>query len=90
MMIALREHLTEKVSELPEDCLDELSEFIEFLFWKSEEQSVKLRDSKNYQVEIDPLIGLFSGPQDLSERAESILEQDTQENIGWTWKHTSA
>ena len=32
-MDGLRDKLTEKVSELPENYLDELAEFIDFLFW---------------------------------------------------------
>lgn len=39
-----------------------------------------------YQVETDPLIGLFDGPHDLSEESETILAGDMQEHSGWTWK----
>ena len=43
-------------------------------------------DAQPYQVENDPLIGLFAGPPDLSEQAETILEQDAKDHSGWTWK----
>ena len=85
-MDALRDKLAEKVSELPENYLDELAEFIDFLFWKHETQDNSAMVAQPYQVENDPLIGLFAGPPDLSEQAETILEQDAKDHSGWTWK----
>ena len=43
-------------------------------------------DAATYQVENDPLIGLFAGPSDLSEQCEAILEQAAQEHAEWTLK----
>jgi hypothetical protein len=34
----------------------------------------------------DPLIGLFSGPEDLSEKSEGILHENINIKSGWTWK----
>ena len=34
----------------------------------------------------DPLIGLFSGNSELAEQSEDILQQDIQNQSGWTWK----
>lgn len=90
-MDTLREKLTERVNELPENYLDELGEFIDFLFWKHESGDDTTAEfqqisPQSYQSEKDPLIGLFAGPSDLAEQAEAILEHDAQDHSGWTWK----
>ena len=53
-MDALRDKLTEKVSELPDSYLDELAEFIDFLFWKHETHDNAASAPQPYQVENDP------------------------------------
>jgi plasmid stability protein len=53
------------------------------------EQEVKndmLRNEKVVSIQEDPLIGLFSGAADLSEKSEEVLEQEIHDNTGWSWK----
>ncbi|ELS05135.1 hypothetical protein Xen7305DRAFT_00048750 [Xenococcus sp. PCC 7305] len=38
--------------------------------------------------EEDPIIGLFSGSPNLAEQSEEILQQEIQQNSGWTWKQS--
>ena len=82
-MIAIRENLAEKVHDLPDTYLDELAEFIEYLFWKH--QSAKPAIAMP-AIEDDPLVGLFAGEPDLAEKSEEILAQGVTNASGWTWK----
>ena len=36
--------------------------------------------------EEDTIIGLFSGSPNLAEQSEEILQQEIQQNSGWTWQ----
>lgn len=82
-MLASRESLAEKLYELPEIYLDELAEFMEYLFWK--EQSTK-PSAELPPIDDDPLVGLFAGEPDLAEKSEEILAQEITDHSGWTWK----
>ncbi len=70
---------------LPEEGLRVLAEFAEFLrdrFKAAPEQKEQLVQNQDN----DPLVGLFAGPADLSERAEELLHQEITRKSGWTWK----
>lgn len=72
-MLASRESLAEKLHELSDTYLDELAEFMEYLFWK--EQSTKATTPLP-PIADDPIIGLFAGASDLAEKSEEILAQE--------------
>lgn len=82
-MIATLEALNEKVKDLPDTYSNELAEFIDYLFWKS--QSTK-NSVEMLPIEEDPIVGLFAGEPDLAERTEEILAQEITNTSGWTWK----
>ena len=86
-MIATLENLNNKVKDLPDTYLDELAEFIEYLFWKhqSAKESVEM-----LSIEDDPIVGLFAGEPDLAEKSEEILAQEITNTSGWTWKKSQA
>jgi hypothetical protein len=47
-----------------------------------------LQYAEHSDAEDDPLIGLFSGTEDLSEKSENILQEEITWESGWTWKKT--
>ena len=44
------------------------------------------RNEKIVSIQEDPLVGLFSGAPSLAERSEEILEQEIDDNAGWSWQ----
>lgn len=82
-MIAKLEDLNDKVKELPPAYLDELEEFIDYLFWKHQSAKASV---EMLPIEDDPIVGLFAGEPDLAERTEEILAQEITNTSGWTWK----
>ena len=77
--MTIKEAIAEKLDRLPEDSLYEVLDFVEFLSWKTAEY-------EGVAPEEDPLIGLFAGSRDLSERSEEILREEIQTKSGLTWK----
>lgn len=47
---------------------------------------MKRREKPPYDKAKDPAIGFFEGPEDLSERVEEIIEEETRKRGGWTLK----
>ncbi len=86
-MEKLREIIDEKLDRLPEDDLEQILTFVEFLQWKEQEGGENRAPSPLDQQ--DNLIGLFDGPSDLAERSEAMLQQGFREHSGWTWKEDS-
>jgi hypothetical protein len=86
-MIATLENLNTKIKDLPDNYLDELAEFIDYLFWKhqSAKESVEM-----LPIEDDPIVGLFAGEPNLAEKSEEILDQEITNISGWTWKQSQA
>jgi hypothetical protein len=82
-MSTTREDLVERVNELPDTYLDDLAEFIDYLFWKHQATTMTVELPT---LDEDPLIGLFAGESDLAERSEDILAQEGTTYAGWTWK----
>ena len=82
-MEKLRALIDKKLNNLPEDDLEQILTFVEFLKWKEREEDRRVPPSFEQQ---DILIGLFDGPPDLAEQSESLLEQGLEEHSGWTWK----
>ena len=77
----IKESIAERLDRLPEDSLYEVLDFVEFLSWKTAEYG-------KVAPEDDPLIGLFAGSRDLSERSEEILQEEIQTESGLTWKES--
>jgi hypothetical protein len=68
MVASLREQLIARIDTLSETQLAELLRYIEVL------QSPELPD--DYDPDNDPTIGFISGPTDLAERTEDILNAE--------------
>ena len=81
----LRELIDEKLNRLPENDLEQILSFVEFLEGKREEKEFE-DESVTPSEQKDPLIGLFEGPPDLSIQSEVLLAQGFREHSGWTWK----
>ncbi|MDJ0903421.1 MAG: hypothetical protein QNJ55_31940 [Xenococcus sp. MO_188.B8] len=45
-------------------------------------------DQPPISEEKDTIIGLFAGSPNLAEQSEEILQQEIQQNSGWTWKQS--
>jgi len=80
----LRDMIDKKLNSLPEDDLDQILTFAEFLAWK--ENSGKALGASTTLDQKDTLIGLFDGPANLAEQSETLLERGFEEHSGWTWK----
>ena len=66
-----REHIVEKIKSLPDDTLEEVADFIEFLEVKRKKIVKKQEKKKN-----DPLsevIGICEGPSDLAEQHNNYI-----------------
>jgi hypothetical protein len=73
-----REKLLEVIETLSDVQLENVLHYAE---------SVTTHEQKPpYDPDQDPMIGMFSGPTDLSERAEEILYDDIKSTSGWTQK----
>ena len=48
----------------------------------------KNTDKPTISEEEDTIIGLFAGAPNLAEESEEILQQEIQQNSGWTWKQS--
>lgn len=65
-----RDYIKEKIESLPDDSLEEVLDFIEFLEARKGKESETMLES-TWAEEIDPLagvIGICEGPPDLAER----------------------
>jgi len=86
-MQSIQEELIQEIRKTPVSQLRQVLDFIKFL-----NQQYKQLPTENTQSEVtlaiedDPIIGLYSGSPDLSERSEDILETEIQPQSGWTWK----
>ncbi len=79
--LKIKEAIAERLDRLPEDSLYEVLDFVEFLGRKKAEyEAVESGE--------DPLVGLFAGSDDLSERSEEILHQEIRKRSGLTWKES--
>ncbi len=85
-MEKLRALLDKKLNNLPEDDLEQILTFVEFLKWKERDEDRRVPLSLEQQ---DILIGLFDGASDLAEQSEALLEHGVEEYSGWTWKSDS-
>lgn len=50
---------------------------------------LNIQNTEHPHTKCDPLIGLFSGPEDLSKKSEDILHENIKNKSGWTWKEKS-
>jgi hypothetical protein len=78
-MMTSREHLKQLIDGLNDAQLQQLSLFVEFLYFRQQA-------TPNQR---DPMIGLFAGSPHLAAQADTILQQDLQSTSGWTWKQAS-
>lgn len=63
---------------------EELTEIIRGL--NESQVRVLLETARRLREANDPLIGLFSGPAELSSRVKEILQDDITPESGWTQK----
>jgi hypothetical protein len=78
MTLSMRDQLIRAVSILTEEEAAAILPVIQLLH-PSEE-------STEYDPAQDPAIGFFEGPEDLSERVEEIIEEETRKRGAWTRK----
>jgi cell division protein FtsX len=91
----IRQTIHQKIDQLSEEKLNQVLQFIQQVGQTPVKSTTDhLADfigqvdhgnlAKN--IDQDPLVGLFSGSPDLSEKSEEILEKEINTSSGWTWK----
>lgn len=85
-MNSIQDQLFQELRNTPPGLFQQILDFVRFL--KQQHTQTLPLDSPTpiVPLEDDPIVGLYSGSPDLSERAEEILVADIQEYSGWTWK----
>ena len=59
---------------------------LESLLEEAIEQYLQTHSPPVSQTDVDPLIGLYEGESETSDRAEEILRAEVTENSGLSWK----
>ena len=73
--MVIQEHIIEKIKSLPEDKLEEIADFVEFLGAKKKRE-LKPAPERIKREKVDPLsqvIGICEGPSDLAERHDKYV-----------------
>jgi hypothetical protein len=79
MNAPIRERLIKAIETLGDEQVNALYNIVQFMLPKGDK-------APPYDPDKDTMIGMFSGPIDLSERAEEILQEETDPASGWTQK----
>jgi hypothetical protein len=72
-----REELHNVIDKLPDEQVQQLLAYVRSLM------------QTNTSKDDDPIIGMISGPTDVSVRAKDILEEDISQRGSWTQKRES-
>jgi hypothetical protein len=82
-----RQKLIEAVSTLPDEVLLELASFVDYLRYKSTQQTEPNNNASSFLVAIAGLGN--SAQQDISERDEEILRNEIDPVYGWNLKSSN-
>ncbi|MEA1993736.1 MAG: DUF2281 domain-containing protein [Euryarchaeota archaeon] len=63
-----KQHIMKKIDSLPEEKLEEIADFIDFL-----EKRSKKKPQKKKEDLLSPVIGICDGPSDLSENHDTYV-----------------
>jgi hypothetical protein len=77
MNAPIREQLIKAIEKLGDEQVNALYNIVQFMQPRGEE-------APPYDPDKDLMIGMFSGPTDLSERAEEILQEEIDPASGWS------
>lgn len=83
-----RQQILEAVSALPEEVLGELASFLDYLRYKSVQQTEANKQSTNFLLAVAGLG--HSGQHDISERDEEILRNEIDPVYGWSSKQSNS
>ncbi|MBO3459102.1 MAG: hypothetical protein KME33_05785 [Aetokthonos hydrillicola CCALA 1050] len=83
-----RQQLLEAVNALPDEALWELASFLDYLRYKSAQQTQLPHNSSSFLVAVAGLGN--SGQHDISERDEEILRNEIDPVYGWNLKPSNS
>jgi hypothetical protein len=83
-----RQKLIDVVSTLPDEILPELSDFLDYLRYKSIQQKEASNNPANFLASIAGIGS--SSQQDIAERDEEILRSEISPIYGWNLKQSDA